>query len=251
MSGQTSNAQLIIPDWPIPRRVKSISTTRVGGFSDPPFDSFNLGIRAGDDPAIAQKNRELLCEQAGLPADPCWLWQVHSTRVVDAATTITETQADASWTDRSGFVCVALAADCLPVLFADRQGRCVAAAHAGWRGLLNGVLEAVIDTLPVASGELMAWLGPAIGPTAFEVGQEVHDAFLQVNAEFAGSFTAGKTPGKWMADLPQLARSRLRNAGVTDIFGGDRCTYSEPEAFYSYRRDGQRSGRMASLIWLE
>lgn len=245
------SAEIIVPDWPVVPSVRACTTTRIGGTSESPFDGFNLGIRAGDSLQNVHENRALLRRQMRLPTEPCWLRQFHSTRVVDAATAGVDECADAAWTQAPGTVCAVMSADCLPVLFADREGRCVAAAHAGWRGLLGGVLEAVIEALPVEPGHLMAWLGPAIGPQAFQVGADVRDPFCALDNDNVRCFQATSRPGKWIANLPELARLRLNKLGITSLYGVDRCTYSESKYFYSYRRDGAISGRMATLIWLE
>lgn len=226
-------------------------TTRQGGVSSAPWDSFNLGDHVGDDPQHVVANRARLREN--LPADPQWLKQVHGARVVDAGVA-SDLEADAAFTRRPATICAVLTADCLPVLFCDRGGSVVAAAHAGWRGLADGVLEATVATMGVAPGEILAWMGAAIGPRAFEVGDEVRQVFVRQQAEAASAFTpqpsSGESTQKWLADIYQLARLRLTHAGVTSIYGGGRCTYAEPGEFFSYRRDGV-TGRMAALIWLE
>jgi YfiH family protein len=238
----------IIPDWPALPTVRAVSTTRAGGVSRGPYRSMNPADHVDDAPAAVAANRDRLAEVLRLPAAPAWLRQVHGTRVVDAAGVNMPAEADASWTDRTGVVCVVLTADCLPVLLSDRRGRCVAAVHAGWRGLAAGVIEAAVGALPVDSSDLLAWLGPAIGPHAFSVGEEVRDTFMAHDPQAGTAFTAG-ADGGLQADLYRLARQRLTAAGVTDVYGGHWCTYSDPERFFSYRRDGV-SGRMASLIWL-
>ena len=239
---------LILPDWPAPARVQSLMTTREGGVSGPPWTSLNLGDHVGDDPAHVASNRARLREQ--LPAEPGWLKQVHSARVVELGRDA-DLEADASFTRQAGQVCAVLTADCLPVLFCDRTGTVVAAAHAGWRGLAGGVLEATIAAMRVPPGDVLAWMGAAIGPQAFEVGDEVREAFVGQHLEAATAFLPhpASIPGKWLADIYRLARIRLERAGVQAICGGGRCTYQEAGAFYSYRRDGI-TGRMASLIWL-
>ncbi len=237
---------LILPDWPAPARVKSLMTTRAGGVSHAPWASLNLGDHVGDDPAHVAANRARLHRH--LPAEPGWLAQVHSARVVELGRE-PNPEADASFTRTPGQVCAVLTADCLPVLFCDRAGSVVAAAHAGWRGLANGVLEATVAAMQVPPGDILAWMGAAIGPQAFEVGDEVREAFIAQHAEAAAAFVP-HAPGKWLADIYRLARIRLDHAGVQAIYGGGRCTFSESETFYSYRRDGV-TGRMASVIWLE
>ncbi len=236
---------MIQPDWPVPPNVRSLMTTRQGGVSGAPWASFNLGDHVGDDPAHVAANRARLREQ--LPAEPGWLKQVHSARVVELGRDVNP-EADASFTREAGQVCAVLTADCLPVLFCDRAGSVVAAAHAGWRGLARGVLEATVAAMAAEPRQILAWMGAAIGPQAFEVGDEVREAFIGCHAEAAAAFVP-QAPGKWLADIYQLARIRLACAGVRAVYGGGRCTYSEAESFYSYRRDGV-TGRMASLIWL-
>lgn len=235
----------LTPDWPAPVWVKACITTRSGGISAAPFDSFNLGEHVGDDPVAVTKNRQRLISQLG--CKPAWLRQVHGVAVVPAEPGEV-LEADASWTATPGVACTVMTADCLPVLFCDRAGSRVAAAHAGWRGLAGGVLEATLDALAVAPEDVLAWLGPAIGPQAFEVGAEVREAFMAVHPQAAEAFVASVNPGRYMADIYQLARIRLAARGVTAVYGGGFCTYSDPR-FYSYRRAAQ-TGRFASLIWL-
>lgn len=235
------------PDWARPASVGALSTTRQGGLSLSPWSSFNLGTHVGDDPAHVAANRAQL--RAALPAEPAWLNQVHGVTVVDAATVQGVPDADASVSRRPGAVCVVMTADCLPVLFCDRAGTVVAAAHAGWRGLHAGVLEETLAAMQVDPAQVLAWIGPAIGPRAFEVGSEVRAAFLDVQPQAEAAFVPSVAPGKWLADLPALARLRLNAAGVCAVAGGNLCTHDEPERFFSYRRDGQ-TGRLASLIWL-
>lgn len=241
------NFELILPDWPAPKHVRALTTTRQGGVSLPPYDTLNLGDHVGDAPSSVAENRRRLVQAWKLPAEPRWLSQLHGTCSADAAVIHGNCQADASHTDQPGVVCAVLTADCLPVLLCERSGRRVAAIHAGWRGLLDGVIEQTVASMG-AEGELLAWLGPAIGPRAFEVGGEVREAFLVESQEAETAFMPSND--KWLADLYSLARQRLHRTGVNAIYGGEHCTYSEPERFYSYRRDG-RTGRMASLIWME
>lgn len=240
-------ADLLFPDWPAPAKVRAVQTLRSGGCSPPPWDSFNLGDHVGDDPVRLAANRATL--RALLPAEPLWLAQVHGIGVVDAGSEPVSPEADAAYVRRPGKVCVVMTADCLPVLFCDRAGTVVAAAHAGWRGLVSGVLEATIRAMAVAPGELLAWLGPAIGPAAFEVGDEVRAAFVAGNPEAASAFVPHGA-GKWLADIYLLARQRLQAAGVGSLSGGEYCTVSDADRFFSYRRDGV-TGRQASLIWLD
>ncbi|MBL8447217.1 MAG: peptidoglycan editing factor PgeF [Zoogloeaceae bacterium] len=224
-----------------------LSTRRGGGCSTGPYASWNLGDHVGDAPTAVASNREHL--RTRLPEDPVWLRQVHGTVVVDAdALPNGIPEADAAVARRPGRVCAVLTADCLPVLLCDREGKVVGAAHAGWRGLLMGILELTVDAMAVPGQNLMAWLGPAIGPAAFEVGGEVRSAFIAEDPGATTGFAPGAAPGKWWADLPWLARRRLARCGVVTVFGGNRCTYSEAADFFSYRRDGV-TGRMASLIW--
>ena len=245
---EAGNSPLLQAGWPAPAAVRTLLTTRQGGVSQPPYDSFNLGTHVGDQPEAVAANREQL--RLLLPDEPAWLNQVHGTNVVDAAE-IGETllDADASFSRQPGKVCVVMTADCLPVLLCDDAGSVVAAAHAGWRGLCDGVLEAAVSATAVAPATLMAWLGPAIGPDAIEVGAEVRAAFIACDPAAAAAFTdIGE--GKYLADIYQLARQRLAAAGVSRVYGGDDCTVIERERFFSYRRDGI-TGRMASLIWLQ
>ncbi len=226
-----------MPDWPAPGNVRALFTTRTHG---------NLAEHVGDVPSAVAMRRSAL--RAHLPAEPRWLTQVHGVRCVEAETSATGVEADASFARTPGVVCAVLTADCLPVLLCDESGIVVAAAHAGWRGLAACVLEATIAAMAVPGGRMLAWLGPAIGPSAFEVGEEVRAAFVDQDSAAAAAFVA-RSNGKWLCDLYILARLRLAALGVTRIHGGDRCTFGEPEYFYSYRRDGV-TGRMASLIWL-
>jgi YfiH family protein len=237
----------IIPEWPVPQRVRALITSRNGGGSTGPYASMNVGLRVGDDPDAVEANRRLL--KHFLPAEPKWLDQVHGTTVVDAETVAHPVQADASVTKIPGCVGVVMVADCLPILFADRTGSAVAAAHAGWRGLAGGVIENTVRALDRPPQNLFAYLGPAIGPSAFEVGNDVRDAFIAANRAADHAFRPHK-PGKWLADLFVLARQRLAKAGVVNVYGGGLCTYSSPARFFSHRRD-KVSGRMAALIWIE
>jgi YfiH family protein len=257
---------LIAPDWPdAPANIGALASTRHGGFSTGPYDDgaggggLNLGLHVGDDPDTVQRNRAAV--HALLPGAPAWISQVHGIAVVDAASVQPGQPvrvADASIATSPGVVCAVMTADCLPVLFADLAGTVVGAAHAGWRGLAAGVLGETVAAMRAAgAGELTAWLGPAIGPARFEVGPEVLDAFLagaRCDAEI-GQVRAAFTPfegrpGKYLADMNALARSLLARDGVTRVWGGDHCTATETDRFYSYRRDGV-SGRQASLVWLK
>jgi YfiH family protein len=237
----------IVPDWPAPQRVRALITSRNGGISIGPYASMNLGLRVGDDPDAVAANRRLL--RQFLPAEPRWLDQVHGTAIVDAETLSTPVQADASMARNPGCVSAILVADCLPILFAERSGGIVAAAHAGWRGLVAGVIENTLRALDTPPQNLLAYLGPAIGPSAFEVGDEVRDAFVAVDAAARYAFHP-HGPGKWLADLFMLARQRLARCGVANVHGGGLCTVCDPARFFSHRRD-KVSGRMAALIWIE
>ena len=239
----------ITPDWPAPANVKAVVTTRDGGCSTGPYQGLNLGDHVGDDPAAVMANRQSLADKFKLSKTPQWLSQIHGIRVVKAVGDGAVPEADACWSDEAGQPCVVMTADCLPVFFCDRQGEKVAVAHAGWRGLADGVLEQTLSLFTDPS-EVIAWFGPAIGPDAFEVGGEVREQFCLALPESETAFKPSTNPGKWFADIYQLARLRLQRAGVTDISGGQFCTYSDSERFYSYRRDGV-TGRMASIIWTE
>lgn len=237
--------------WPAPARVRALSTLRRGGVSTGPYASANFGAHVGDDPDAVAANRTRL--QTMLPGTPelCWLAQVHGTRVIAAGSGEGNEPADAQWTLRRGMACAVLTADCLPVLLCDRAGTRVAAAHAGWRGLAAGVLEATVAALQAAPRELMAWLGPAIGPHAFEVGTEVRTAFLEAGSPSEAFRPAPPQRGaRWYADLYRLARERLLACGVEAVYGGGYCTWTESARFFSYRRDGV-CGRQASLIYLQ
>ncbi len=244
----TNRPEPIYPDWPAPATVHALTTTRVGGFSQGPYTSFNLGDHVGDDPEAVARNRALLREALRLPLEPLWLKQIHGMNVVAAAAAHTGVTADGAWTGRPGVVCAVLTADCLPVFLCNRQGTKVALLHAGWRGLMAGVIEAGLRALATPGDELLAWLGPAIGPDSYEVGDDVRHAFLDDDPGAAEGFRPAGV-GRWHADLYALARRRLRQQGVCAIYGGDRCTRREHGTFYSFRRDGA-TGRMASLIWL-
>jgi YfiH family protein len=237
----------IVPDWPAPDRIRALITTRRGGNSIGPFASMNVGLCVGDDPACVEANRHLLMQF--LPAEPKWLDQVHGTRVVDAESIAGPIAADASVATSPGCVSVVMVADCLPILITNRAGNIVAAAHAGWRGLAAGIVENTVRAFDMPPGNLLAYLGPAIGPSAFEVGDEVRDQFVTVDQAAQHAFQPHR-PGKWLADLFLLARQRLVKAGLTDIYGGGLCTYSDPARFFSHRRD-KVSGRIAALVWIE
>ncbi|SMF22393.1 peptidoglycan editing factor PgeF [Pseudogulbenkiania subflava] len=243
-----TNPDWLTADWPAPAKVKTLTTTRKGGVSEAPYDSFNLGTHVGDLPEHVSLNRETL--RRFVPEEPAWLSQVHGTCVVDAAQVAeTPVEADASFSRTPDTVCVIMTADCLPVLLTSRDGSVVGAAHAGWRGLCDGVIEATVNAMNEPAANLMAWLGPAIGPDAFEVGAEVRAAFMAHDPAAAQAFTdIGE--GKFLADIYALARQRLAALGINEVYGGDFCTVIDRERFFSYRRD-RTTGRMASLIWIE
>jgi YfiH family protein len=243
--------QWLTPDWPVPATVRALSTLRVGGVSQAPYESLNLGDHVEDAAAAVADNRRALRAAAGLPAEPAWLSQVHGIRVkdLDGVGSDTAGPADAAVTRQAGRVCAVLTADCLPVLLTAKSGDRVAAAHAGWRGLAGGVLEAAVNSLGVSPDSVLAWLGPAIGPRYFEVGAEVREALLAGDPAAEVAFEANAR-GRFLADLFALARSRLRRLGVAAVYGGGACTYADPGKFFSHRRDG-KTGRQATLIWLE
>ncbi|HEU4603614.1 MAG TPA: peptidoglycan editing factor PgeF [Steroidobacteraceae bacterium] len=234
--------------WPCPPNVRAIATTRIGGVSGGAYESLNLAMHVGDDPLSVRRNREILRTSAQFPREPAWLNQIHGIEVVEAQEFSAPPAADAAVAIHNSNVCVVMTADCLPVLFCDRTGTRVAAAHAGWRGLVGGVLQATIRALRCDPAELIAWLGPAIEQDAFEVGAEVREQFVAVDSEHTVSFVQN-AQGRWQADLYGLARRTLERAGVPFIFGGGFRCFADRERFFSYRRD-QRTGRMASLIWL-
>lgn len=236
------------PCWHAPARVRAAVSTRAGGCSAPPYDSCNVSADVGDDTRAVAWNRRRLCERLGLPGEPVWLAQEHGATVVVADGAPAHCRADASVSFAPGSVCAVTVADCLPVLFCDRQGTRVAAAHAGWRGLAGGVLEATVAALDCAPRDLIAWLGPAIGPHAFRVGDDVRDRFLAQDEECAPAFLPDNV-GAWLADLYQLARLRLARLGVGEVSGGFHCTFTNERHFFSHRRDG-RTGRIAACIWL-
>ncbi|MGA7750215.1 MAG: peptidoglycan editing factor PgeF [Gallionella sp.] len=266
---------LIIPDWPAPKNVRALQTTRLGGISSAPYNSLNLGDHVGDAPLSVARNRMLL--NILLPSEPVWLEQVHGIRVANADMAGCLPQADACIARHRDAVCVVMTADCLPLLLCDPQGSVVGAAHAGWKGLAAGVVEATVQAMDVAPQNLMAWLGPAISQPAFEVGAEVRDTFVDADPQAAAAFTPSPLKGeggvtndlavvvgqprqmagssiregkKWSADLYALTRLRLNALGITRIYGGGYCTYRERERFFSYRRDGV-TGRMGTFIWLD
>jgi len=284
MTETLGEKDIIRPEWDAPVSIRTLVTTRHGGNSKAPFEHFNIAEHVGDNSLDVKKNRQILANL--LPSEPVWLNQIHSNKIMDASTTMPGSDADGSYTTRANIVSVVMTADCLPVLLCTRQGNAVAAIHAGWRGLAAGILEQGVKKLLQASQcapeDLLIWLGPAIGPRAFEVGEEVRQTFLkqelrqesnqklrqdinqeqdpepqsssaknlQLQQALRQCFTPSENKNKWFADIYQLARVRLSLLGVENISGGNYCTYNEQETFYSYRRDG-KTGRMASLIWIE
>jgi len=238
----------IQPDWPAPENIKACCTTRNAGVSEASYASFNLATHVNDDPQHVLKNRSILKQSLNLPAEPVWLEQVHGVGVLDADN-YSSNQVDAAFSSHINQVCVVMTADCLPVLICNRQGTKVAAAHAGWRGLQAGVIEHTIDALQEEPANCLLWLGPAIGARAFEVGDEVREAFVNEISVTAEAFVANRA-GHWLADIYQLACFCLQKKGVNEIYGGGLCTYTDASRFYSYRRDNH-TGRMASLIWRE
>lgn len=240
--------KLIRPDWLVPAQIKAFTTTRQGGCSKGVYAGLNLGDHVADDPLDVVENRRLLAAENGWQ-DVQWLQQVHSTIAVEASGNGDVPQADACWTDQPGQVCVVMTADCLPVFISNADGTRVAVAHAGWRGLVDGVVENTLQVFDQRE-DLHVWLGPAIGPYAFEVGEEVRQQFCDELAASDTAFKPSVTEGKWLADIYQLARLRLQNIGIEQVSGGDQCTFSQADDFYSYRRDGV-TGRMASVIWID
>ncbi len=240
----------IEPDWPAPARVRALCATRVGGVSTGTYFSLNLAEHVGDDPDSVGRNRALLRERLGLPAEPHWLQQVHGCAVVQTDEARRGCEADASVSFHPGEVCAVMTADCLPLLLCDRAGTRVAAVHAGWRGLAGGVIEAAVEKIGARPNDLLCWLGPAIGPDAFEVGPEVRARFLELGGVDTKAAFRPSPGGKWLADLYALATERLNALGADQVWGGGLCTYSDPNRFFSYRRDGT-TGRMASLIWID
>ena len=243
----------IVPDWPAPPAVRAASTLRHGGASPPPWDSLNLGEHVGDDPARVAENRRRLAEALELPESPAWLEQVHGREVLalDADALPAQRRADGAVSRRPGRVLAVMTADCLPVLFCRTDGSCVGVAHAGWRGLAGGVLEATFEALAAPAGEVLAWIGPGIGAAAYEVGEDVRRACLAADPGASAHFDAGR-PGRWQFDLAGLARQRLMALGLAGVHGGQWCTHADAARFFSHRRDGaaRPTGRMATLIWL-
>lgn len=244
-----STEDFIIPRWPVPSGIRAVSTTRLGGVSSPPYSSFNLAAHVGDREAHVWANRRQLRCLLDLPSEPLWLHQVHGNRVVCADMLTHGPQAaDASYSREPQHLCAVLTADCLPILLCHRAGISVGAIHAGWRGLLKGVIPATLAAMDCAPDQLLAWLGPAIGPHRFEVGEEVQVAFMAQDAATHACFRPAPK-GRWLADIYGLARRQLQRQGLTAIYGETLCTFSDRERFFSYRRDSV-TGRMATLIWM-
>jgi len=243
------NPGWIEPDWPAPTGIRAVSTLRCGGVSQGHYASLNLATHVGDENTRVTENRCRLIEALSLPSEPVWLNQVHGNGVIRIGHPVSPDPvptADAAFTGERGVVCAVLTADCLPVLLCSRDGTNIAAVHAGWRGLASGVIEATVNRMERKPG--LAWLGPALGQQAFEVGNEVRDVFLQRDACHADCFMPGLSEGKWLGDLYGLARRILQGLGITAVYGGEYCTASEPDRFFSWRRD-HITGRMATLIW--
>ncbi|MDP2806050.1 MAG: peptidoglycan editing factor PgeF [Gallionellaceae bacterium] len=247
----------LIPDWPAPKNIRCLQSTRLGGVSTAPYESFNLGDHVGDEPQAVAKNRQLLSSL--MPSEPVWLQQVHGTVIANADVGSCLIHADASIARHRGSVCVVMTADCLPILLCDEDGTVVGAAHAGWKGLAAGVIEATVNAMNVAPKKLMAWFGPAISQRAFEVGEEVRATFIAHNAQASEAFIPSPPRGegqgrgdekKYHADIYLLAHQRLNALGITRVYGGEHCTYTDSARFFSYRRDGV-TGRMGTFIWLE
>jgi polyphenol oxidase len=243
-----NNIEFIYPDWPAPSNVRAVSTTRAGGVSHGPYASFNLGDHVGDDPVLVKENRTRLRAALSLPADPVWLKQVHGTHIIEATQSAARAGADGAWCSQLGSVCAVLTADCLPVFLCNEAGTKVALLHGGWRGLAAGVIANGVHAMGGDTAHLMAWLGPAIGPQVFEVGPEVRQAFQDRLPSSESAFVPVRG-GRYLADLYALARLDLNTLGVTRVYGGGFCTYTDRERFFSYRQNAA-CGRMASLIWL-
>ncbi|WP_372384641.1 peptidoglycan editing factor PgeF [Vibrio sp. BS-M-Sm-2] len=244
---------LIIPNWNAPNNVKAFASTRVGGFSTDAYQGLNLGTHVGDDASLVENNRTWLKQQANMPAAPVWLNQTHSTDVITVLEPMASVlDADGAFTTAKGVVCSAMTADCLPVILTDTKGTQVAAVHAGWRGLAGGILENAVAKFSNLDSEnkIIAWLGPAIGKQAFEVGDDVLEAFVRFDLQAKLAFAAKAEPGKWLANMSQLATQRLEKVGVSEVTDSNLCTFADPDLFYSYRRDGI-TGRQATFIWLE
>ncbi|MBU0744592.1 MAG: peptidoglycan editing factor PgeF [Gammaproteobacteria bacterium] len=241
----------IKPNWPAPKNIRAYTTTRAGGVSKPPYDSFNLALHTGDNPQKVIANRNKLIQELNLNQEPFWLKQEHSNIAVNIETNSLPTPvvADSSFSCTAGNVCVVMTADCVPILVCDQNGTIVAAIHAGWKGIANGMIQSTIKMMGIDPSKLIAWLGPAIGPDAFEVSQEIYEIFSKQLSENRSAFT--KHGNKFLANIYLLATNALKDNGVSKVYGGEYCTFTQKDLFYSYRRNGEKSGRMASLIWLE
>jgi len=239
----------LTPDWPAPEHIKAYSSTRLGGVSQAPWQSLNLATHVGDEAKHVAHNRQRLSENLHLPSEPCWLQQVHSNNIIEARNGYPDQSADGSYSQQKNTVCVVMTADCLPLLMCDREGTQVAAVHAGWRGMADGILQATIARFRSSPENILVWLGPAIGADAFEVGEDVYQAFIQRWPQSADAFRPNSHK-KYQFNLYQQARMLLASVGVQQVTGGGFCTYTDNQRFFSYRRDGT-SGRMASLIWIQ
>lgn len=241
----------IYPNWNAPYQVHAVTTLRTNGFSQSPYDGFNLSYRVGDDPSAVSANRMQLRQELNLHHDPIWLKQTHSNKIICADHALPYVEADASYTTKTNVVCVVLTADCLPIILCNKTGTKIAAIHAGWKGLAASIIENTIKILTTNPENLLAWLGPAIGSNAFEVGADVYDKFMQHDPRSESAFQT-ISADKWLTNIYTLARQRLTSCGIinTNIYGGEYCTYSDNKKFFSYRRDGGKTGRMASLVWL-
>jgi YfiH family protein len=241
---------LLKPNWPAPASVHAFTTLRFGGVSEPPYSDFNLGFHVGDQDKNVVENRKRLSVTLNLPSEPVWLRQTHSTIVLPIYDADPNLECDAAYTSSPKKICAIQTADCLPILICDVAGTQVAAVHAGWRGLARGIVKNTIDKLGIDPKLLLVWLGPAIGPAHFEVGSEVRDEFIQYNASLKDAFLPNNN-NKWLANIYLIAKILLSELGIQQIFGGEYCTFSENDKFFSYRRDGNLTGRMASLIWIQ
>ena len=243
--------QFVTPQWPAPSYVKACTSTRLGGFSQDPYASFNMNTKGGDDATIVNANRGLLKTYLNLPSDPYWLTQVRGATVVPYQADIVTPTADGCYTEQSNQVCAILTADCLPILLCAQDKPFVMALHAGWQGLLDNIIAQGLSRSPSAPEQLLAWIGPCISDAVYEVGVDLYQQFIDADADTAAYFHPKATPNKWLLDLVGIARMQLARCGVTHITGGQWCTYSQADQFFSYRRDGKQCGSMASLIWID
>ncbi len=241
---------ILTPDWPAPANVNACTTLRLGGVSEAPYDTFNLADHVGDNETHVKANRQLLTNWLHLPNEPVWLKQTHSTIVLPAISSNRNQTADATFSDQPEQVCVVMTADCLPILLCHRQGTQVAAIHAGWRGLADGIIEKTLEKMALPPDDILVWLGPAIGPRVYELGEEVRQCFIEKDSAADSAFIPSKNDGRWLGNLYHLATLRLHKQQVFAIYGGQYCTYTDNKRFFSYRRDGIHTGRMASLIWM-